>query len=138
MLWTPQQTLVNLTPIGAILLKFLAGTASVNLGPIDNILPDPLAEITDVRIVPDHQAHHSTPHHSEAQKHDLLDGIKGMLWTPQQTLVNLISISDILPKFLAGTASVNLGPINNILLDPLAEITYVRIPWTPQRTLAHL
>ena len=45
-----------------------------NLMPIGNILPDPLAGITDVKIFPDHQAHHSTPHHSEAQKHDLLDG----------------------------------------------------------------
>ena len=105
----------------------MTGTASVNLGPINNILPDPLAEIIDVRIVPDHQAHHSTPHHSEAQKYDLLDGEKEMLWTPQQTLVNLTPIGDILPKFLAGTASVNLGPINNILPDPLAEIIDVRI-----------
>ena len=40
-----------------------------------------------------------TPRHSEAQKHALLNEKKEMLWTPQQTLVNLTSISDILPKF---------------------------------------
>ena len=95
--------------------------------PIGNILPDPLAGITDVKIFPDHQANHSTPHQSEAQKHDLLDRKKEMLWTPKQTSVNLTPIGNILPKFLAGTASVNLGPIKTILPDPLAEITDVRI-----------
>ena len=94
---------------------------------INNILLDPWAEITNARIVPDLQAYHSTPHHSEAQKHTLLNGKKEMPWTPQQTLVNLTPISDILPKFFAVTTSVNLGPINGVLLDSVAEITEVRI-----------
>ena len=87
----------------------------------------PLEKITDVRIVPNHQAHHSTPHHSEAQKHALLDERKEMPWTPQRTLVNLAPISDILPKFFDGTTSVNLGPISGVLLVSVAEITEVRI-----------
>ena len=163
-------------PIGDILPKILNGTASINLGPINNILLDPLdtdtrwptyqglnmqhiksntktpnttsahpntkhtfnqlinnilldplAEITNARIVPDLQAHHSTPHHSEAQKHALLNGKKEMPWTPQRTLVNLMPIGDILPKISTGTASVNLGPISGVLLDSVAEITEVKI-----------
>ena len=41
--------------------------------------------ITEVRIFPDHQAHHSTPQQSEAQRHDLLEGTKMTPWTPQKT-----------------------------------------------------
>ena len=40
---------------------------------------------TEVRIFPDHQAHHSTPQQSEAQGHDLSEGKKETPWTPQQT-----------------------------------------------------
>ena len=117
----------SMASISNILPKFFAGTTSINLEPINNILLDPLAEITYVRIVPDNQAHHSTPQHSEAQKHALLNEEKEMPWTPQQALVNLTPIGDALPKFFAGTTSINPGPIGNILQDPPAEITDVRI-----------
>jgi hypothetical protein len=52
--------------VGGIPLPETAFTASVNLGPINKVLPDPLAGITDVKNFPDHQAHHPTPHQSEA------------------------------------------------------------------------
>ena len=41
--------------------------------------------ITSVRIFLDHQAHQSTPQQSEAQGHDLLEGMKETPWTPHQT-----------------------------------------------------
>ena len=113
---SPQQTLINLTPVGDISPKFFADTTSENLGPISGVSLDSVAEITEVRIAQDHRAHLQRSMH-----HRLL------LWTPQQTLRNLTPVGDILPKFFANTTSVNLGPISGALLDSVAEITEVKI-----------
>ena len=102
--WIQQQALVNLTPIGDTLPKFFTDT--IHLESINNILLDPLAEITYVRLVPDHQAHHLTPQYSETQKHALLSEEKKMPWTQQQTLVNLTPIGDTLLKIFTDTINL--------------------------------
>ena len=45
-------------------------------------------KITEVKIFPDTQAHHSTLQHSEAHQHDQPEGKKETPWTPHQTYDN--------------------------------------------------